>query len=149
MLSLEDVFSEKELKDWEDYLRRFAPHHFFAKSGEGVEYFCELKIDGFAITLIYENGIFTTGATRGNGRVGEDVTQNLKTIESIPLKLNIHPPPDTGGGLPKEIEVNLKKLIERGKIEVRGEVFMEKKAFEKLNKELEKKVKKPMPTREI
>ena len=80
MLSIEDIFSEKELQDWEDYLKRLVP-------GEHFEYFCEPKVDGFAITLIYKNGIFTTGATRGNGKIGENVTQNLKTIESIPLKL--------------------------------------------------------------
>ena len=104
MLSIEDIFSEKELQDWEDYLKRLAP-------GEHFEYFCEPKVDGFAITLIYKKGIFTTGATRGNGKVGENVTQNLKTIESIPLKLY----------LTSEVEY----------VEVRGEVYMEKRDFEK------------------
>jgi len=80
MLSIEDVFSEKELQDWEGYLKRLLPE---AK----LDYFCEPKIDGFATTLIYQDGIFVRGATRGDGRIGEDVTQNLKTIESIPLKL--------------------------------------------------------------
>lgn len=134
MISLEDIFSEEELKDWQDYLKRLAPHHFSQKSGEGVDYFAELKIDGFAISLIYENGIFLAGATRGDGKVGEDVTQNLKTIESIPLSLEIR------GKLPnKEIAKNLSKLIDRGKIEIRGEVYMEKKAFEKFNEEQKKK----------
>lgn len=134
MLSLEDVSLEEELKDWQDYLKRLAPHHFSQKSGEGVDYFVELKIDGFAITLIYEAGLFVCGATRGDGRVGEDVTQNLKTIESIPLKLEIH------GKLPNgEIIKSAQRLINEGKIEVRGEVYMEKKAFESFNKELEKK----------
>ncbi len=108
MLSIEDVFSEKELQDWEDYLKRLAP-------STRLEYFCEYKIDGFAVTLIYQNGIFKTGATRGNGKIGEDVTQNLKTIESIPLKLKIE---------------NCKLKIP-GFVEVRGEVYMEKAAFEK------------------
>lgn len=130
MLSIEDIFSEKELQDWENYLKRLVPQ-------TEIEYFAELKIDGFAISLIYENGFLVTGATRGNGRVGEDVTQNLKTIESIPLKLEIR------GKLPSsEIEKKLKSLIERGKIEIRGEVYMEKKDFEKFNRELEKKGKK-------
>jgi len=135
MLSMEDVFSEKELRDWEDYLNRLAPHHFSQKSGEGVDYFAELKIDGFAITLIYENGIFLAGATRGDGKIGEDVTQNLKTIESIPLSLEIR------RKLPEneEIAKNLQKLIEKGKIEIRGEVYMEKKAFEKFNEEQRKR----------
>lgn len=131
MLSIEDIFSKEELADWEDYLKRLIPSAKF-------EYFSELKIDGFAITLVYKNGILDYGATRGNGRVGEDVTQNLKTIESIPLKLTIH------GKLPNEKIANtLKKLINEGKIEIRGEVYMEKKAFEEFNKQLEKKGEKP------
>lgn len=134
MLSLEDIISEEELKSWQDYLRRLAPQHFSQKSGEGVDYFAELKIDGFAITLIYESSLFVCGATRGNGRVGEDVTPNLKTIESIPLKLELHEKmPD------KEIFEDTQKLINKGMIEIRGEVYMEKKAFERFNKELEKK----------
>jgi len=129
MLSIEDIFSEEELRDWEDYLKKIAPHHFSQKSGEGVEYFAELKIDGFAISLVYENGIFHYGSTRGTGKIGEDVTQNLKTIESIPLKLEIH------GEVPsKEIERNLKR-----EVEIRGEVYMNVKDFERLNKELAKR----------
>ncbi|MDP3991095.1 MAG: NAD-dependent DNA ligase LigA [Candidatus Nealsonbacteria bacterium] len=111
MLSIEDIFSEEELKDWEIYLKRLAP-------GKTLNYFCEPKIDGFAVSLIYKNGILETGATRGNGQIGEDVTQNLKTIESIPLKLQ------------KE---------EKGIVEVRGEVYMEKKEFERFNRERIKK----------
>lgn len=103
MLSIEDVFSKKELEDWENYLKRLSP-------GQALNFFCEPKIDGFAVSLIYKDGILKTGATRGNGRVGEDVTQNLKTIESIPLKLNKH---------------------QSGSIEVRGEVYMEKRDFER------------------
>ena len=106
MLSIEDIFSEKELQDWENYLKRLAPT-------ETLSYFCEPKIDGFAVTLIYRNGILETGATRGNGKVGEDVTQNLKTIESIPLRLR----------------QNTHKIVE-----VRGEVYMKKKDFEKFSK---------------
>jgi len=117
MLSIEDVFSEKELRDWEDYLKRLEPS---AK----LEYFAELKIDGFAIALIYETGILKCGATRGDGKVGEDVTQNLKTIESIPLKLETRGP--SSGKIKK-------------KIEVRGEVYMRKEAFEKVNQERKKK----------
>ena len=104
MLSIEDVFSEKELQDWENYLKRLAP-------GIKFEYFCEPKVDGFAVSLVYKDGIFTVGSTRGDGRVGEDVTQNLKTIESIPLSTC---------ALPGSAQV-----------EVRGEVYMEKKDFER------------------
>jgi len=110
MLSLEDIFSQEELLSWEKYILKLALKQQF-------EYFCELKIDGFAISLIYKNGIFSIGSTRGDGKTGEDVTQNLKTIESIPLKLN------------KEIE---------GIVEIRGEVYMDKRVFEKINKEREK-----------
>jgi len=128
MLSMEDIFSEEELKDWEDYLKRLQPARY------PFEYFAELKIDGFAITLIYENSIFKYGATRGDGKIGEDVTQNLKTIESIPLRLHIH------GKFPsKEIEQKVGDLIKKGKIEVRGEVYMDKKDFEKVNDERKKK----------
>jgi len=117
MLSIEDVFSEKELLDWENYLKRLQP------SRHPFEYFAELKIDGFAITLIYETGILKCGATRGDGKVGEDVTQNLKTIESIPLKLR-----------------ECRYLTSPAKrIEIRGEVYMRKEAFEKVNQERKKK----------
>lgn len=116
MLSIEDIFTEQELFDWESYLKRLEPSNSF-------EYFCELKIDGFAVTLIYEKGIFSYGATRGNGKIGEDITQNLKTIESIPLKLDAE-------GFGEKI---------KGRVEIRGEVYMGKADFEKLNKELVKK----------
>lgn len=123
MLSIEDIFSEKELGDWENYLKRLAPESQF-------EYFAELKIDGFAVTLIYNKGLFVSGATRGNGKIGEDVTQNLKTIESIPLELHLH----------KELSLDLnylgkkiKELIRGGRIEIRGEVYMDKADFNKFN----------------
>jgi len=131
MLSIDDIFSREELEDWENYLKRLAGKTEF-------EYFAELKLDGFAITLVYENGIFVQGSTRGNGKIGEDVTDNLKTIESIPLKLNIHSKLPT-----KEIEKRTKSLIEKGKIEVRGEVYMEKEAFNSFNRKLEKNGGKP------
>ncbi|MBI2452710.1 MAG: NAD-dependent DNA ligase LigA [Parcubacteria group bacterium] len=112
MLSIEDVFSEQELKEWEEYVARLGVKH--------PEYFAELKIDGFAVALVYKKGILETGATRGSGQVGEDVTQNLKTIESIPLKISIS-----------------------GEVEVRGEVYMEKEAFEKFNKQRVKEKQEP------
>jgi DNA ligase (NAD+) len=126
MLSMEDVFSEKEIENWEDYLKRLTRL-------EKIEYFAELKIDGFAVTLIYKNGIFVQGSTRGNGKIGEDVTNNLKTIESIPLKI------DLKTDVPKKIKSKIKNLIEKGEVEIRGEVYMEKDDFEKMNEDLEKK----------
>ena len=127
MLSIEDIFFEEELKDWEDYFKKLVP-------GQKFEYFAELKFDGFAISLVYKNGIFTYGSTRGTGLLGENVTQNLKTIESIPLKLEIH------NKLPsKEIEEKVKKLIKNGEIEIRGEVYIGVRDFKRLNDELKKR----------
>ena len=99
MLSIEDLFSREELEDWQDYLKRLSPSSEF-------NYFCELKIDGFAVSLIYEEGSFVQGATRGNGRVGEDVTKNLKTIPSIPLKLSLK------GEVPKKVEKEIEQALQ-------------------------------------
>ncbi|MEK7556884.1 MAG: NAD-dependent DNA ligase LigA, partial [Patescibacteria group bacterium] len=112
MLSLQDAFSVEELEAWEARNRKILPKDF--------DYFIEPKIDGVAISLIYENGILTTGATRGDGVTGEDVTQNLRTIESIPLEL--------------------RKLM-KGRIEIRGEVYMLYKDFEKVNRQRAKEEK--------
>ena len=89
-----------------------------------MEYACELKIDGFKIVLTYEKGILKTAATRGDGVTGEDVTQNIKTVESIPLKL--------------EKPLN---------IVVEGEIWMSKKEFERLNNEQKKKICPLLPIR--
>lgn len=92
--------------------------------GRNVELVCELKIDGLAIALTYEDGIFTTGVTRGDGITGENITNNLKTIKAIPLKLYPSPQPSPARG--EEAALNL---------EVRGEIYMPKSSFEKLNEE--------------
>ncbi|MEK7192502.1 MAG: NAD-dependent DNA ligase LigA [Patescibacteria group bacterium] len=117
MISLNDAFSEEDMRDWlkrlENYLGREVKNEFY----------CEHKIDGLAIELVYENGIFVQGSTRGDGLVGEDITQNLKTVEAIPLKLE---------------SSNFKIQIPKHLV-VRGEVFLNKKEFERINKELEKK----------
>lgn len=107
MLSLEDGFSEEEVRAWEERNRKLAPPH------TRLSYFCELKVDGLAISLRYRDGLLIQGATRGDGRTGEDVTENIKTIEAIPLQLRGHAPND---------------------VEVRGEIYMTKKAFAELNK---------------
>lgn len=111
MLSLNDVFSFEELSDWKKRVEKL-----LSKNSK-FNYFCEIKFDGLAVSLIYENGVFVRGATRGDGVVGEDITENLKTIHSIPLKLK--------APYPKYIEV-------------RGEALMSKKTLEKLNKKAEK-----------
>lgn len=104
--SLQDVFSPEELLDFDRRVR---------ESGEQPEYLLEPKVDGLSVALEYENGLFIRGATRGDGQVGEDVTENLRTIKSIPMRLENAP----------------------GVLIVRGEVFMSRKTFERLNGERE------------
>lgn len=104
MYSLDNSNNYDELEKWYERVTK--------ELGEGVELVCELKIDGLAIALTYENGIFTTGVTRGDGIIGENITQNLKTIKAIPLK-----------------------LFEEKNVDVRGEIYMPKSSFEKLNEE--------------
>ncbi len=126
MLSLEDVFEREEFEAWQERIQKLVPL-------QKLDYFVELKIDGFAIALVYKNGVFVQGATRGDGKVGEDVTQNLKTIESIPLKLEVRQKLSDSS-----IGKKVKQLVEKGEIEIRGEVYMTKAAFERVNKEREK-----------
>lgn len=138
MLSLEDVFSKEELNEWILRIQKLvAP-----KDQKDFNFFSELKVDGFAISLEYENGVFTIGSTRGDGMIGEDVTQNLKTVESIPLRLEIDQSLEkelmSKGKLAEDVLDNLKNKIKKGKIEIRGEVYMTKKVFENINKEQEK-----------
>lgn len=105
MMSLADVFNEDEIREFDARIK---------KEGINPEYVCELKIDGLSVSLRYEDGMLVTGATRGDGVVGEDVTHNVKTIKQVPLKLSS----DTS-------------------IEVRGEIYMSKATLENLNKERE------------
>lgn len=115
MMSLTDAFNEEEMQAWENRMKRLVPNGDYT-------YYAEVKMDGLALSLVYENGVLQTGATRGDGTTGEDVTNNIKTIRSIPLRLRV----------PKE--KHYQGLL-TGRIEVRGEVYMPRKAFEKLNKE--------------
>ena len=141
MLSLNDVFSEEELKDWEERIKKLTTNYKLQTTN--LEYFAEIKVDGFAVSLIYENGIFKTGSTRGDGVTGEDVTENLKTVESIPLRL--HDPREFAEE--KEVKNIFKKFpLVRAAVsripkilEVRGEVYMTKKAFAAVNHEKQKK----------
>jgi DNA ligase (NAD+) len=109
MLSIKDAFSTKEIIDFDSSIKRLAKIDKFS-------YVAELKIDGLAVNLIYENGTFSRGSTRGDGVNGEDVTQNLKTISSLPLKMR--------EGSNKAIPAF---------IEIRGEVYIESEPFQKLN----------------
>ncbi|MDR2559603.1 MAG: NAD-dependent DNA ligase LigA, partial [Oscillospiraceae bacterium] len=112
MGSLQDVFSEEELRDFDRKIRAVA---------ENPVYVVEPKVDGLSVSLIYENGIFVRGATRGDGFIGENITGNLKTIKSVPLKLR------------RELPY----------IEVRGEVFMPHESFKKLVAEQESRGEQP------
>ncbi len=114
MLSLANAFEEAEVREFDARLRRF-----LGTSGP-IEYVAELKIDGVAVELVYENGQYATGSTRGDGFVGENVTTNLKTVKSIPLAIQSgrRPPP--------------------AHVEVRGEVYLPIKAFQDLNRRREK-----------
>jgi DNA ligase (NAD+) len=85
MLSLENAFNENELLEFEERLKRFL------KSEASISYMAEPKLDGLAIELVYERGLFVIGSTRGDGRTGEEITQNLKTIRTIPLRHAVKP----------------------------------------------------------
>src|SRR3989338_8897283 len=116
MLSLNDVFSEEELRDWEKRVKKLLNLEALPPLGgkaSKFDYFCEVKFDGLAVSLIYSKGRLVKGATRGDGLIGEDITENLKTIHSIPLVLML-PYPEY--------------------LEVRGEVVMSKATLAKLNK---------------
>lgn len=104
MLSFNDAFSEKDMEDWLERISKLLTK----KEVSEIDFFCEFKIDGLAIELIYENEILKTGSTRGDGIIGEDITQNLKTIEAIPLRIKTE-----------------------AQLVVRGEVFIPKKEFER------------------
>lgn len=134
MLSLNDAFSEEDMKNWHERNVKLLP------SAAKVNFYIELKLDGLAISMIYENGILKTSSTRGDGTIGEDVTNNIKTIEAIPL--NLLPKEEILQNLEKEklhhVINHLKKLWPKI-IEARGEVFLNKKDFEALNREQTKK----------
>ncbi|HEX7505791.1 MAG TPA: NAD-dependent DNA ligase LigA [Polyangia bacterium] len=116
MLSLDNVFSDEELAAWALKLERGA---------EGaITYVCELKIDGLAVSLVYEHGAFIRGATRGDGSVGEDISANLRTIREIPMRL-------PGQGFPPTLEV-------------RGEVYLPISTFERLNRDLANRGERPL-----
>jgi DNA ligase (NAD+) len=115
MLSLGNAFGHDELREFDGRVRRGLG---LADGNPGVAYVCELKIDGLAISLLYEGRSFIRGATRGDGSTGEDVTPNLRTVRAIPLRLRADPPGD--------------------RLEVRGEVYMPRGAFAALNEQLER-----------
>src|SRR5207249_9176101 len=111
MLSLDNATTPEDLREFEARLNRALP-------GTGFRYVCEPKIDGLGVALLYEHGRFVRGATRGDGRVGEEITQNLRTIRSIPLVLH-------------------GDLATVRQLEVRGEVYMPREDFAAMNRELQ------------
>ena len=113
MLSLDNARDADELREFEARLKRLQD-----ESPEPLSYVVEPKIDGLGVALLYENGEFARGATRGDGRVGENITQNLRTISSVPLLLN-------------------GELARLSRLEIRGEVYMPRRAFARLNRQLE------------
>jgi DNA ligase (NAD+) len=115
MISLNDVFSEDEVKAWAERIDKLVPGT--------TEYFADTKMDGLACALIYQDGIFTQAVTRGDGEVGEDVTTNVRTIESVPLHLR---------DFDKTKNSDIAKFL-RGRTEIRGEIVMLKRNFEALN----------------
>jgi DNA ligase (NAD+) len=112
MLSLENAINEEDLSEFENRLRRYL------QTDRGFSYVTEPKLDGLAVELVYKNGLFVSGSTRGDGRTGEDVTHNLRTVKSIPIKLKAA----KGIRLPELLEV-------------RGEVFLPFSAFSALNRQ--------------
>jgi len=113
LYSLENAFNNAELQKWQERWQRQIA------AVEEVEYVCELKIDGSALALTYEDGVLTHGVTRGDGVTGEDITQNVRTIRAIPLRLNLDNPPAV--------------------VEVRGEAFLPLDEFERINTKREAK----------
>ncbi len=113
MLSLANTYNEQELIDFDERVRK-------GLNGEAYEYICELKFDGMSLSLTYENGIFVRGVTRGDGVKGDDITNNVKTIRTIPLRINL--------------ESYISNLIS---FEVRGEGFLPYSSFEKMNADAE------------
>ncbi|MCE2720612.1 MAG: NAD-dependent DNA ligase LigA [Dolichospermum sp.] len=117
LYSLENAFNIEELQNWDQRWRRHIPNQY--NIGE-IEYVSELKIDGAALALTYENGVLVRGVTRGDGIMGEDITQNVRTIRSIPLRLNFD------------------GLENIAKVEVRGEAFLPLQVFKEINEKRQK-----------
>jgi DNA ligase (NAD+) len=117
LYSLENAFNIEELQNWDQRWRRHAPSQY--NDGE-IEYVSELKIDGAALALTYEDGVLARGTTRGDGVMGEEITQNVRTIRSIPLRLNFD---------------GLENIT---KVEVRGEVFLPLQVFKEINEKRQK-----------
>jgi len=129
MISLFDAFSEEDMASWQERNSNFLKRNFSA------EYYCELKLDGLAINLKYEKGVLLSGATRGDGKIGEDVTLNVRTINSIPLSLRQPSEAELKEiGLDKEDISKLFNILKNDVVEIRGEAIMPNSVFISLNK---------------
>jgi DNA ligase (NAD+) len=138
MMSLFDAFTREDMFDWQGRIDKLVP-------GTKWQYYAELKMDGLAMSLLYRGGKFVQGATRGDGKVGEDVTQNLKTIETIPLVLRRPEKIELEKvGLSQSDIAKLFTLIDNGELEVRGEAIMTNKVFKRLNEKNIKEGRPPM-----
>ena len=148
MTSFNDAFSPEDMDAWLARLENYLGRRVASGGGRGTRganesdgtaapFYCELKIDGLAIELEYENGVFVRGSTRGDGLVGEDVTQNLRTVEAIPLALA--PPDDAAAALKKMALDPARYDLAPRRLVVRGEVFLTKKEFMRINRMQEKK----------
>ena len=138
MISLYDAFSENDMLEWENRNRNYLNRPLVD------EYYCEVKLDGLAVSLHYEDGLLIKAATRGDGKVGEDVTANVRTISSIPLRLrepSIKELVDIG--LSEKDAKTFLGVLANSEIELRGEAIMSKAVFDKLNKKY-KKIGKPL-----
>ncbi|MBE9566086.1 MAG: NAD-dependent DNA ligase LigA, partial [Proteobacteria bacterium] len=113
MLSLGNAFDEGELRAFDERIKR----HLSLPEDDIIDYLADLKVDGLAVSLTYENGVFARGATRGDGTTGEDITVNLRTVRAIPLRMLLDDPPPL--------------------IEVRGEVYLDRREFARINRERE------------
>jgi DNA ligase (NAD+) len=141
MLSLTDVFDYGELQAWEDRLLKLLSAEQ-AEEFRNSGYYAELKLDGFSLSLVYRRGTLIQAATRGDGAVGEDVTVNARTVEAIPLCLEIHPEVEAELKVKEDVAVadRLCQIAERAlveDIEIRGEVYISKADFAELNRQQE------------
>ncbi len=129
MLSMEDVFSFEEFTEWYNRIGKLMQASLF-------DVFCMVKVDGLAMSLTYERGQLKTAATRGDGRIGEDVTENVKTIESVPLMVRVPTEKEVSVifGSNTTVYDQIIHAIENEALEIRGEVYMTVKDFEQLNK---------------
>ncbi|MFA5886374.1 MAG: NAD-dependent DNA ligase LigA [Patescibacteria group bacterium] len=139
MISLFDAFSEADMRAWQErnfnYLKNKEAARVVALLKSGPEYYGELKLDGLAINLRYESGFLVQAATRGDGQIGEEVTNNLKTLPSVPLKLRRPSQAElTALGLTNLAAREILKLIDSGVMEIRGEAIMAKATLASLNK---------------